>query len=79
MEPSQGEGIEIYGTPNLQHPLLPSLPSYSSSPDIVGTRIYSARAASGGVGEIERKRKREIREAYYKAGTAGLPSLSYSQ
>jgi hypothetical protein len=59
----KGGCIEMHHTPNLQHPLLPSLPS---------CRLQEEWS------EVEGERKRKVEEAYYRARTAELLSLGYS-
>jgi len=78
--PSQGDCIQMHHTPNLQPSLLPPLASRSPSPDALQLPPSTAPARLWhGWGEVEGKRKRKIREAYYNARDAGLPSLGYSQ
>jgi hypothetical protein len=78
-DPSQRDCIEMYHTLNLQPPLLPSLPSCSPSSDIYGLPPSTAPTwLQEERGEVEGKRKHKIGEAYYKARTAELLSLSYS-
>jgi hypothetical protein len=76
--PSQGDCIEVVQTPYLQPPLMPSLPSRSPSPDVLGLPASTAPARLQEE-ELGAKRKRKITEAYTEARYAGLPSLGYSQ